>query len=143
MSKTTATLVMGVLAATVLAGCGGEDAYCAAVTENKRALDSFGTKTTQADLETETKAVQSVATTAPDEIKQDWSTVGAAMDRVTKELESADLTIEDLADPDERSQLSEDDLAGIAKAYDAFNKTEKQREAIVLDVLERCEITLK
>jgi hypothetical protein len=143
MNRTTAGILTGVVALAVLAGCGGEDPYCAAVTENKAALDGFGTKGTQKALTAETKAVRSVTTAAHDDIKDDWSAIGAAMERVAKALKAADVSIEDLNDAEVRRDMAQDDLDEIRASYEAFNKTSKQRTAVVEDVLQRCEITLR
>jgi hypothetical protein len=143
MNRAATGVLTGAVAIALLAGCGGDDAYCAAVKENRSALDGFGTKDTQADFTTETKAVQNIATTAPDGIKDDWAAVGAAMERVTKAQKAADITLEDMADADALGEVGEKDLAAINKAYDVFNKTTKQRAAVVKDVRTTCEITLK
>ncbi|MCW2841694.1 MAG: hypothetical protein JWR55_3177 [Aeromicrobium sp.] len=143
MNRTAAGVLTGVVALAVLSGCGGEDPYCAAVTENKTALDGFGTRGTQADFTAETKAVRSVTTAAHDDIKDDWSAVGAAMARVAKALKAADVSIEDLDDAEVRRDMSQEHLDEIRASYEAFNQTSKQRTAVVEDVLQKCEITLK
>ncbi|MET0766325.1 MAG: hypothetical protein ABWY50_01650 [Aeromicrobium sp.] len=143
MNRTAATLAMGVFAVAALAGCGGEDPYCAAIEENKAALDSFGTKRTEAAFTTYAKALRSVATTAPDEVKDEWAKLGSVTDGVLKAHQSVGLPLEDMTDTAKVADLDADDLETVNTAYEAFNKTGKQRTAVVQDVLERCEITLK
>lgn len=143
VNRTTAGVLTGVVALALLAGCGGDDPYCKAIEEHRAALDGFGAKDTQADLAAETKAVQAISTSAPDEVKDDWAAVGAAMRRVSKAQKAADITLEDMADPAKLGEVGDKDLAAIDKAYAAFNKTAKQRAAVVKDVRTSCEITLK
>ena len=84
MNKSVATLVSTVVAGAVLAGCGGEDPYCAAIQENRSLLDDFGKTRTDAAYTKYAKAVRSITTTAPDDVKDDWAKLGAVTDGVVK-----------------------------------------------------------
>jgi len=143
MRKIVQLLVTGVVAVSVLAGCGGDDPYCAAVKEQKTALDSFGTKKTDKGLKAEAEAVRLIATEAPDTSKKNWSTVGAALDDVLAALKSGDTTLQAMADPETIRAMPQDDVDRIRKAYSVFNETSVQRAALVEDVASTCDITLK
>ncbi|MET0928793.1 MAG: hypothetical protein ABWX74_04715 [Aeromicrobium sp.] len=143
MKKIAAALVTSVVAATVLAGCGGDSPYCAAVKENRTALDSFGEKRTEKGFTTYAEALRAIATTAPDTVKDDWSKLGAVTDGVLKAHDKVGLPLQSMSDTAKVAALDADDLARLNKAYDAFNDTAKQRKAVVADVKKSCEITLK
>lgn len=143
MKKTATMLVTAATAWGLLAGCGGDDAYCVAVKDNQSALNVFGTKKTEATLTKEAKAVRSIATVAPDKTKKNWSTLAAALDDVLAAHDKAGIPIEDLADPEKLAEVDQKDLATINKAYDGFNKTGTQRTAIVKNVESACGVTLK
>jgi hypothetical protein len=143
MNRTVQLLVTGVVAASVLAGCGGDDPYCAAIKEQKTALDSFGSKKTDKGLKREAEAVRIIATEAPDKSKKSWSTVGAALDDVLAALKSADTTLQEMADPATIRAMEQDDVDRIRKAYAVFNETSVQRAALVKDIASTCDITLK
>jgi hypothetical protein len=143
MHKTVSLLVTAFVATAVLAGCGGDDPYCAAVKEQKGALDNFGKKRTDAAFTTYAKALRSIATTAPDAIKDDWSKLAAVTDGVLAAHKSVDLPLEDMTDTAKVGALDADGLATLNKAYDAFNGTTKQRKAVVKHVDEACGVTLK
>jgi hypothetical protein len=143
MQKTAVVLVAALSALSVLSGCGGDDAYCAAVKDNKAALNGFLTKKTDAAFTGYVKAARAITATAPDSSKDEWAKVASATDRVLKAHRKAGISIQDLMnDPDERAKLDEADLASIQKTFDAFNKTAEQRTAVVKDVKDVCDITL-
>lgn len=143
MNKFVAALISTVVAGVVLAGCGGEDPYCVAIEENRASLDGFGQKRTDAAFGKNAKAVRSIATTAPDDVKDAWATLGEVTDGVVKAHKSADIALEDMADTAKVDGLDTDELAALNKAYDAFNDTAAERKAVVANVKSACEITLK
>lgn len=143
MNKSAAVLVTAAFALTTLAGCGGDDPYCAAVKEHRSALDTFGAKPTDKAFASYKKAIRAITTTAPDTSKDDWAAVGAAMERVTKAQKAAGIKLEDMDDSAKTAELSSDDLTTLDKAYEAFNKTSAQRKAAFEDVRSVCDITLK
>lgn len=143
MNKPVATLISMVFAGGVLAGCGGDDPYCAAIEENRSALDDFGKTRTDAAYTKYAKAVRSIATTAPDDVKDDWAKLGAVTDGVVKAHKSADIALEDMADPTKVEALSQDELATLNRAYEKFNDTAAQRKAVVADAKSACDITLR
>lgn len=143
MKKTATVLVTAVVACSVLAGCGGDDPYCAAVKENKAALDTFGQKRTNAGFAKYADALRAITTTAPDSSKDDWAKLGAVTDRVLKAQKKTDIALQDMDDPAKVATLDSADLTSLNNAYGAFNDTTKQREAVVKDVKDVCDITLK
>lgn len=143
MNKSVATLISTVVAGAVLAGCGGEDPYCAAIQENRSLLDDFGQTRTDAAYTKYAKAVRSITTTAPDDVKDDWAKLGAVTDGVVKAHRAADIALEDMGDAAKVDAVSADDLASINRAYEKFNDTAAQRKAIVNSARSTCDITLK
>jgi hypothetical protein len=143
VNKTASVLVMAISAVSVLAGCAGEDPYCAAVKQHRSALESFGGDKTSADFTREAKAIRQVASTAPDGSKDDWAAVGAAMDRVLKVHKKAGVTLQDMRDVEKVAAAEQDDLDAIREALEAFNGTADRRAAMVKDVKDVCDITLK
>lgn len=143
MKKPVAALISTIVAGAVLAGCGGDDPYCAAIQENRKVLNDFGQTRTDAAFAKYAKAVRSVATTAPDDVTDDWAKLGAVTDGVVKAHKSADISLEDMATPAKVEALGEKDLASLNKAYEKFNDTAKQRKAVVSSAKKDCEITLK
>lgn len=143
MKKPLSTLIATVVAGAVLAGCGGDDPYCAAIQENRTVLDDFGQKRTDAAYAKYAKAVRSIATTAPDEVKDDWAKLGAVTDGVVKAHKTADIALEDMGDAAKVGALSEDELASLNQAYEKFNDTAAQRKAVVANAKSACDITLK
>jgi hypothetical protein len=142
-TKTAAVLATTLLAATVLSGCGGDSPYCAAVKDNRRALDSFGTATTDAAFAKEARAVRRVAATDPEKVAGDWAAIDKAMQGVLKAQKKAGITFDDLNDPAQRAKVDDADVEAIQKAYGRFNDTAKQRKTVVTDVQKTCDITLK
>lgn len=143
MNKPVATLIASVVAAAVLAGCGGKDPYCAAIEDNQAVLNDFGQKRTDAAFTKYADAVRSIATSAPDTIKDDWAKLGSVTDGVVKAHKKAGISLEDMSDTAKVDALDDDELASLNKAYEAFNGTTKQREAVVASAKKACTITLK
>ena len=143
MKKSVSTLISMVVAGAVLAGCGGEDPYCAAIKENRSALDDFGQTRTDAAFAKYAKAARSIATTSPDQVKDAWAKLGAVTDGVVKAHEKAGIALEDMADAAKVEAVSADDLASLNKAYEKFNDTAAERKAVVASAKSACDITLK
>lgn len=143
MNKSVTTLISMIVAGAVLAGCGGEDPYCAAIEENQSALDDFGQTRTDAAYAKYAKAARSIATTAPDDVKDDWAKLGAVTDGVVKGQKAADIALEDMGDAAKVEALSTQELASLDKAYEKFNDTAAERKSVVASAKSACEITLK
>jgi len=143
MLKTAAVLVTAVVAVTGLAGCGGDDPYCAAVKDNVTTLKTFGDNKTDAGYAKYAEAIRAIATTAPDGIKDDWSKLGSVTDGVIKAQKKAGIRLQDMADSAKVEKLDSDDLATLNKAYETFVDTASQRTAIVKDVEATCDVSLE
>jgi hypothetical protein len=135
-------LAAALLAATVLSGCGGQSAYCAAVEKNRSALNSFGQAASDEAFAKEAKAVREIAATDPETVADDWSAIDRAMRGVQKAQKKAGITFDGLADPEKRAKVDDSDIEAINKAYARFNDTAKQRKTVVEDVGTTCDITL-
>ena len=143
MNRIGVTLVTLAVSGSVLAGCGGDSPYCAAVKEHQVTLGSFGKAATDAAFAKEARAVREIAATKPEKVAKDWSAIDRAMRGVQAAQKKTDLTFAELADPEKRAAADTDDVETIDKAYAAFNDTAKQRTAVVKDVKTTCDITLK
>jgi hypothetical protein len=142
-TKTAAALATALLATTVLSGCGGDSAYCAAVKDNQRALDTFGSATTDAAFAKEARAVRRIAATDPEKVGRDWKAIDRAMRSVQKVQRKAGITFDGLNDPEKRAAADDADIEAVVKAYSRFNDTAKQRKTVVTDVQKTCDITLR
>jgi hypothetical protein len=142
-TRAAAAIATAVVALTALAGCGGDDPYCAAVKDNLAPLKTFGDKKTDAGYAGYAKAVRAIATNAPDTVKKDWSKLGSVTDGVIKAQKRAGIKLEDMSDPAKVEKLSSDDLTTLNKAYSTFVDTAEQRKAIVDNVEETCDISLQ
>lgn len=142
-TKTAAVLATTLLAAAMLSGCGGDSAYCTAVKDNQRALDTFGTATTDAAFAKSARAVRRVAATDPEKVGRDWKAIDQAMRGVQKAQKKAGITFDGLNDPEKRAEADDADVEAIEKAYARFNDTAKQRKAVAEDVKKTCDVTLK
>lgn len=136
-------LITTAVAGAMLSACGGEDPYCAAVTEHQKVLNSFGDKRTDAGFTSYGKAAKAIGAVAPDTVKQDWTTLASVTTGVLAAHQKVGIPLEDMTDPAKVEALSSDDLKRLNTAYDAFNDTAAQRKAVVADVKTACDITLK
>lgn len=143
MNRTATVLVTTLVAATTLAGCGGDSPYCAAVKDEQPALNAFGKASTDAVFAKEATAVRAIAATKPEKVAKDWTAIDRAMRGVLSAQKKTGVSFADLADPDQLAEVDSDDLETINKAYSAFNDTADQRKRVVQDVKTTCDVTLK
>lgn len=143
MRRTTTTLVTTIVAAAVLSGCGGGSAYCDAVKKDQSSLNAFGKTKTDAAYATYAKVFMSVAKVSPAAVKQDWATLAKATENIIAVQKKAGVKLEDMADTAKVKDLDDGQLADLNTAYKAFNDTTTQRRAVVKNVLQECDITLK
>lgn len=143
MNRIAVSLVTVVVSGSVLAGCGGDSPYCAAVKEHQATLGAFGKAASDAAFAKEAAAVRDIAATEPEKVAKDWTAIDRAMQGVRTAQKKTGLTFADLSDPDQRAEADTDDVETIEKAYAAFNDTAKQRATVVKDVKATCDITLK
>lgn len=144
MKKTVAVLVTTFVASMTLAGCGGgDDPYCEAVEKNKASLDSFGQKRSNAAYTKYAAVLGSIAKTAPATVKKDWTALSKATTDIVDAQNTAGIALEDMSDEKALAAISADKREQLNVAYKAFNATTKQRDSVVKNVLQECDIKLK
>ncbi len=143
MRRTAALVVSTIACATVLAGCGGESAYCTAVDKDKSSLNTFGEKRTDAAYAGYAKVFDGVAKVAPASIKKDWTTLADVTKGVIAAQKGVKLKLEEMTDTAKVKKLDQAQLKKLNTAYEAFNATTEQRTAVVKNVKQECKITLK
>lgn len=141
--KPTAAVAIMLVAVLVLAACGGSNAYCDAVKKDKATLNTFGQKRTDAAYAGYAKVFQGVAKVAPSSIEKDWSKLAEVTRGVIAAQKDVGLSLEDMTDTTKVKKLDKAQLAELNDAYKAFNATTAQRTAVVKNVLQECDITLK
>lgn len=144
MKKTVAVLVTTIVASMTLAGCGGGDGpYCEAVQKNKSSLDSFGQERTNAAYTKYADVLASIAKTAPAKVKKDWTTLSKATTDIVTAQKTAGIALEKMTDEKALAAISAGKRDQLNVAYKAFNATTKQRDSVVKNVLQECDIKLK
>lgn len=129
--------------AVLLVGCGGQSEYCAAVEENAPTLESLGKERTTAAYVSYAEAFESVATVAPSDVQDDWTAMAEVTRGVLDAQESVGHGLEEMTDDEVLAALSQEQLASLNEAYEAFNGTADQRTAVVKNVKQECDITLQ
>jgi outer membrane murein-binding lipoprotein Lpp len=142
MRRTATVLVTTIVAATTLAGCGGS-AYCDAVSKNEKTLNTFGQKRTNAAYANYAKVFADVGKESPPAVKKDWTALAKATRGIIAAQDKADIKLEDMRDTAKVKKLNPATLKDLNEAYEAFNATTKQRNAVVKNVLQECDIKLK
>ncbi len=143
MKRTAAVLVTTIVAITTLSGCGGGDPYCDAVKKDKETLNTFGQKRTDAAYAKYAKAFSDVGKQAPASVKKDWMTLSSVTKGIIDAQKEVGVKLEDMTDTAKVKKLNQAQLKKLNDAYDAFNTTTKQRNAVVKNVLQECKIKLK
>jgi hypothetical protein len=143
MKRSAALLVGTIVTATTLSGCGGGNAYCDAVDHGKATLNTFGQKRTDAAYANYAKVFSGVAKVAPTTIRKDWTTLADVTKGVIAAQKGVGLSLEDMTNTAKVKKLTSDQLKKLNTAYNAFNATQTQRNAVVKNVKQECKITLK
>ncbi len=143
MNRFAALLVGTMIATTTLSGCGGGNAYCDAVDKGKATLNTFGQTRTDAAYANYAKVFDGVAKVAPTSIRKDWSALAGVTKGVISAQKGVGLSLEDMANTAKVKKLSTAQLKSLNTAYQAFNATTTQRNAVVKNVKQECKITLK
>jgi hypothetical protein len=143
MKRTAAVLITAMVAITTLSGCGGGDPYCDAVKQNQSTLNTFGQKRTDAAYAKYAKVFADVSKEAPAGINKDWMALSKVTTGIIDAQKDAGVKLEDMTKPAEVKKLDEAQLKDLNAAYKAFNGTTKQRNAVVKNVLQKCDIKLK
>jgi hypothetical protein len=143
MKRSAALLVGTIVTATTLSGCGGGNAYCDAVKKDRTTLNTFGQKRTDAAYAKYAKAFDEVGKVAPTSIRKDWTKLADVTKGVLAAQKSVGLALEDMTDTTKVKKLTSAQLKGLNTAYEAFNATQTQRNAVVKNVKQECKIKLK
>lgn len=142
MMRAVAGVVTSAIAVTTLTACAGEDPYCTAVKEQSSTLNTLGEKRTTTGYRSYAEAFRSVAKVSPPSVKKDWTELAEVTASVLNAQDKAGIKLEEMTDVDKVEKLSTEQLKSLNNAYEAFNKTTEQREAVVKNVKQECEITL-
>ncbi|MGJ9412172.1 hypothetical protein ACHAAC_05625 [Aeromicrobium sp. CF4.19] len=126
----------------VLAGCGGPSPYCVTVEEQTATLEDFGKDRTNAAYTTYADALDALAEDAPESVASAWAELSEVTRGVLAAQEEVGLALEEMGDDDKVAELSTEQLADLNASYEAFNATEDQRDAVVKNVKQECDITL-
>jgi hypothetical protein len=140
--KSAASVVAAALSAVLLAGCGGQSAYCSSIEKNADTLNSFGKTRTDAAYASYAKTFRAIAKESPTSVKKDWTALADVTDGVLAAQKKVGLSLEDMTDRDTVAKLDEAQLKTLNDAYEAFNATADQRTAVVKNAKTECEITL-
>lgn len=127
-----------------VASCGGvQSPYCQEVEKDRTILGSFGAERTDTAFADYTAVLTSITAVAPAPIDKQWASLERATEGVVTAHEDVGFALEDMGDEEKRTALSDGDIAILNKAYQQFNSTKPQREAVVADVKDTCDIQLK
>ena len=143
MTRIAAILISTLVGAMVLSGCGGGSAYCEAVEKDQKSLNTFGDKRSNAAYASYAKVLDGIAKDAPKAIAKDWTALADVTKGVIAAQKAVDLKLEEMTDAAKVKKLSEAQLKQLNTAYQAFNGTKEQRNAVVKNVKQKCKITLK
>jgi hypothetical protein len=143
MKRTAVVLVTTIVGITTLAGCGGSDPYCDTVEKNKSTLNTFGQKRTNAAYAKYANAFAAVGKEAPASIKKDWTKLSTVTTGILDAQKKAGVKLEDMTDTAKVKKLNQAQLKQLNTAYQTFNATTKERNAVVKNVLQECDIKLK
>jgi len=142
MKRPAAIAATMALAAVSLAGCGGGNAYCDAVQADQDTLNAFGkTRTNEAYADYVT-TFETIAKVAPESVSGDWKKLAEVTQDVLTTQDEAGVALEDMTDTEKVAGLTQAQLADLNEAYEAFNGTTDQREAVVANVSSECDIKL-
>ena len=142
MMRAVTGLISAVVAISLLAACAGEDPYCTAVKDQEKTLNSLGEKRTNAAYRSYARAFRSVAKVSPPAVKKDWTELAEVTASVLNAQDKAKIKLEEMTDQKKVANLGTEQLKSLNNAYEAFNKTTPQREAVVKNVEEECDIKL-
>ncbi len=142
MKRTAAVLITTIVAITTLSGCGGGDPYCDAVDKHKDSINTFGETRTDAAYVTYAKLLTDISKDAPASIKADWKALATATTGIVEAQKKAGIKLEEMKDKAKLKKLDTNQLKAINAAYEKFNGTTKQRNAVVKNVKQECKIKL-
>ena len=129
------------LALATLTGCGKSE-YCQAVEDHQVSLNSLGEQRTNAAFTMYARAFRAVANVAPDDIRKDWTKLADVTSGVLTAQQRAGIKMEEMLNEKKLTAIPADKLKALNNAYETFNNTQKERDAVVKNVKDECQITL-
>lgn len=139
LATTTVTVLVTSLA---LTSCGTSD-YCAAVEKHEESLNTYGSDKTNEAYTASVAMFREIAKVAPEKVTEDWTALADVTQGVLDAQEEVGVSLEDLTNPEQVAGLDGDDVKTLNEAYAAYNDSVEQRESVVDNVKEECEITLR
>ncbi|MGA8987777.1 hypothetical protein [Aeromicrobium sp.] len=144
MNKSAVVLISTIVSITTLAGCGGGGSpYCDAVKKDQDTLNTFGQKRTDAAYAKYASTFKAVGKQAPAPIKKDWMTLSTVTQGIISAQKEAGVKLEDMTDTATVKKIDPAQLTKLNAAYKKFNATTSERNAVVKNVLQECDIKLK
>jgi ABC-type glycerol-3-phosphate transport system substrate-binding protein len=131
-----------------LSACGGESAYCSAVSSAADNIDFTFTQLNQEQFDALQDRIADIETAAPDDVKGDWANLGEAYHELDTILADAGITVEDFVamergavpeglDPDTQAALA-DRLLTFTSTTDIQASSQAVRESAHQD----CDVEL-
>ncbi|MEO6473060.1 MAG: hypothetical protein ABIR57_13800 [Aeromicrobium sp.] len=142
MKRVSVALVVAMMAAGTLSGCGGS-AYCDDIKGGQKTLNSFGQTRTNKAYQGYADLLRKIAKDAPKDVQKDWTKLASRTEGVLAAQKSVGLKLEDMTNTKKVAALKKADLAKLNDAYTSFNGTTKERASVVKNVKQECKITLK
>jgi phage-related minor tail protein len=149
--KTPLALATAALVAATLAGCGGSDdgpdsEYCKDLKSASTQFDSLSSNDVS-KLDEAFKTFHTLADEAPDEVKDDWTTLDKGIVQVEKALDEAGLKFSDFAEMQEGKMPEGVDvskLQGLATEFQKLDSAEfeKASKAIEKHAKDVCKVDL-
>ncbi|EFQ83896.1 hypothetical protein HMPREF0063_10612 [Aeromicrobium marinum DSM 15272] len=125
----------------LVSGCGAGD-YCAAVEADLDTLSGFGAERTTEAYTTYADTLRTIGAVAPDDVADDYADLESVTRAVLDAQSAVGVPLEQMTDQAAVAPLTSEQLADLDAAYQAFNDTADQREAIVASVVDECGVTL-
>ena len=141
MRRFASGVAVAILALATLAGC-GTSPYCKAVEAHEDTLNTLGQDKTNVAYRKYAAALRAVADVAPPDIRKPWIKLADVTADILRAHNKVGIKLEEMKQQEKLKKLSPEDLKLLRDAYDSFNNTTDEREAVVRNVKEECEISL-
>ena len=124
-----------------LTGC-GKSPYCQAIEDHQVTLNALGQERTNTAFTEYARAFRAVAKVAPGGVRTDWAKLADVTAGVLTAQRNAGIKMEDMLNEKKLTAVPADKLSALNNAYQTFNNTQKERDAVVKNVKDECQITL-
>lgn len=142
MKRVSVAVVVAMMAAGALSGCGGS-AYCGDIKDGQKTLNSFGQTRSNKAYQGYADLLRKIAKDSPTDVKKNWTTLADKTEAILTVQKSVGLKLEEMTDKTKVGKLKQADLTKLNNAYTAFNGTTVERAAVVKNAKQECKITLK